>query len=187
MDVKTQSHENTDAVTWNEGGPTAPPIIPITFFVVLIAAILIVVVKFIQKKWNQKHRSDTYDIVDLMAEHRKHESNGKLGGDPSLSAIKFTGVLVNSPDGSFTRGSPDIGEYKDVEDTDTTGDVSLKVEVHDSSNELNESSLNVSEIIDDMIEVDEVVSNAETLPLRKAKKKKNKNKAAPLAATESDV
>lgn len=172
---------------WSDNGPTAPTIIPIMFFIVVGAAILCLILKYFKKIWDKKRRSDIYEIVDLIQEDgglSPEPGNLKKGTDPTLSAIRFTDVpppvrhFSNNHHKSqpVRQGSPQSGldPDKDSVDADTLSNGQLQVEanIHDSSNETNES------IVD--VEMEEGSHNTETLPLRK---KQN----APLAATESDV
>lgn len=185
----TSVSSNSGTVKWNDGGPAAPIVIPIVFFLVLLTALICLLTKYVKKLWDRKRRSDIYEIVDLMEEERGVTENNTLkkGSEPSLSSIRFTGVKVHPEKENYLNTSGHlIDPDKDSVDALSNGRVSLRVEanVHDSSNDTNGSLAMDEEMEGDEDEgdVEEGANNMQTLPLRK-KKKIN----APLAATESDV
>lgn len=170
-----------DTVKWSEGGPTAPTIIPITFFIVVGTAILCIVAKYLKKIWDKKRRSETYEIVDLIAEDRLGDDSHsfKKGTDPTLSSIRFTDVKIisNRKESSSPHSDPDRDEVDSS--VHTNGSISMQVEanVHDSSNDTADF---VIEDLEEEVHPGNGGNDVATLPLRKKQQ-------APLAATESDV
>jgi hypothetical protein len=205
MDVaKSPSIPKTGTVKWSEGGPTAPTIIPVVFFLVLIIAVICLLLKYIKMLWDRKRRSDIYEIVDLMEEDRAATENSvpfKKGTDATLSSIRFTGVKIHpKEEENYLNTSGDtIDPDKDSVDALSNGRVSLQVEanVHDSSNDTNGSvspidqhgQLDAEDEEQSLQDErgDESANNTETLPLRNKKRNKKSKQNAPLAATESDV
>ena len=173
--------EKSDTGRWSEDGPSAPLIIPIVFFVVVGTALILILIKYFKKILDRKRKSETYEIVELMSEEReKIETPIKPGAVPTLNFIRFTGVTVDRlEDNHISRSSVDADESDVVDDViSSNGGISLQVEanVHDSSNEANESPIEGDE------ESDELLTNSETNLARTRPKS-----TAPLAATESDV
>lgn len=195
MASKNVQPDRPDTVRWSEGGPSAPIIIPIVFFVVVGTAFACIFYRYLRKIWTKKRRSDIYEIADaadfaLIGEREEKIVNDpprKQVGVPTLNSVRPFGALVDMEKG-YRHYEEDEIEIDHVAETDDAaqemememdvshspnGGVSLRVEVHDSS-------------IDSAAEEttsDDPASNTETLPIRKKRTKRQ----APLAATESDV
>lgn len=148
--------------------PSAPLIIPIVFFVVLGALIVCIVVKFLLRLWDRHHKSDSYKFVD--AEEAKlnltfDEKNSK--SDPKLSSLVFVS------DKKKTNNNDDS--------SNENGSVTIEANVHDSSNETNETEL-VNDDSDNNA-VGSQSSDTDYIPLTS-----NGTNAQPFPkATESDV
>lgn len=192
--------EPSDAVRWTDGGPSAPLVIPITFFVVSAVAILCLILKYIMCLYDKKRKSDTYVFVDMTDEEANHDGTLKKSknisilhnSDPKLSS------LIYKSDGKKNSSNTSLDEVDDMTKLhdDFNGNtpsapsierLSLQVEasVHDSSIgaiNTHEHLLNGVEGIDTS---EEGGSNTATLPMKNKKNKKKKR--VQTTATESDV
>jgi len=162
--------------------------------IVLATAVVCFLLKYLRKIWDKKRKSDTYEIVNHLGEEEAGETlrRKKISStEPKLSSLIFTGDNKKQQNNNqFQRnllqrrdlplvGASEVSRSRDETDFHPeTGNGTIQVEanVHDSSNETHETSL------EEIVDIEEGSSNTETLPMTSRRKP-----TAPLAATESDV
>lgn len=96
MDAKFSKKSKSDAVRWNENGPTVPLVVLIVFFIVTGLAIGLIAFKLLRKYWDKKRKSDSYAFVDNSEEERAVLKKAK--DEEEEEGLKLNSIEIKKQD-----------------------------------------------------------------------------------------
>lgn len=146
----TRHDENTDTVRWSDD-VTAPIIIPLICLVVAASVVICAIIKYLTVMYDRKWRSKSYEIGDpeptdncmIPPDFNSSVDQTDVSSEKApLNLLRFSGVKLQvekKKKNQVVRISTPDSEVENSTET-TNGRLRIEANVHDSSNETNDSN-----------------------------------------------